>query len=251
VVDADETCDDGNTDPGDGCSASCQIEPQHAGTLLYLNRCSGGCSFAPGIDNSIDDRSSLVSSISSISPYLWGDASFEEVLECVRDMYAPFGVTVIHSDPGAVPHLEIVVAGYPDEIGLGAGTGNVAPFSCGFVENGVAFAFANLYGDARQSICESAAQASGSLVGLDHAYSCPDTMTYLSGCGPKGFTDADVPCGEFGARTCACGGITQNSYQSLLGLYGASSLAVPVGSWVVPTIAAGLLALGYARLRSR
>jgi hypothetical protein len=202
-------------------------EVTRAGTLLYLNRCSGGCSFVPGTDSSIDDRSSLVSSTSAISSYLWGNESFDEVVACVRDMYAPFDVSVTDSDPGPVPHLEIVVAGYPGEIGLGAGTGNVAPFTCGFVENGVAFAFANLYGDARQSICESAAQASASLGGLDHAYSCPDTMTFLFGCGPKSFTDADVSCGQFEARTCGCGGSTQNSYQTLLGLYGADPVYVP------------------------
>ena len=36
-------------------------------------------------------------------------------------------------------------------------------------------------------------------------------MTYLSGCGQKTFQAAAIRCGEYSARTCACGNPTQNS----------------------------------------
>ncbi|MBA2538440.1 MAG: hypothetical protein H0V17_02290 [Deltaproteobacteria bacterium] len=45
-------------------------------------------------------------------------------------------------------------------------------------------------------------------------------MTFLSGCGEKSFTDAEVPCGESEARACNCGGNTQNSYAYLADLLG-------------------------------
>jgi cysteine-rich repeat protein len=135
------------------------------------------------------------------------------------DLYAPFGVTIVDADPGAVPHLELAIAGDPADLGFGSVGGN-SPFNCSFVDNGIAFAFANIFGDNPRAICEQAAQVSGSLAGLDHEFSCPDVMTFLSGCGDKSFTDADAQCGEFQARACACGGSTQNSFQTLSGLYG-------------------------------
>ena len=43
ILDATEECDDGNTQPGDGCSASCQIEP------WILQVCSTGRDGSPAI----------------------------------------------------------------------------------------------------------------------------------------------------------------------------------------------------------
>lgn len=128
-------------------------------------------------------------------------------------------IDVTAVDPGSAEHFEVVVAGTSQQLGLPGGVGNISPVTCqngGVIVNGVAFAFANTLGDLPLEICWNAAQAAGTLLGLDHEILAGDVMTYLSGSLPKTFVDQDAPCGEDQARECVCGGTTQNSYQRLL-----------------------------------
>jgi hypothetical protein len=87
---------------------------------------------------------------------------------------------------------------------------------------GIAFVFpGSLAGDA-SATCQVTAQMIGNMFNLDHALYCKDVMTFLEGCGDKSFVDMDVPCGEVEQRACACGGATQNSYQTIAGIAGAN-----------------------------
>ena len=116
-------------------------------------------------------------------------------------------------------HLEVKVAGESQQIGLPMGIGAVSPVTCEgdrVVENGIGFAFAATYGDVPLEICWGAAQAAGTLLGLDHVLLAGDVMTYLDGSLPKRFLDETAACGEFAPRSCSCGGTTQNSHQHLL-----------------------------------
>jgi MYXO-CTERM domain-containing protein len=100
---------------------------------------------------------------------------------------------------------------------MGQGVGGVSPFTedCGVIPNSIVFTFAGVYGSAYRDICETAAQEVSHSFGLDHEYQCKDPMTYLSGCGDKAFQDNLERCGEYSARTCWCGGTTQNSVAML------------------------------------
>jgi hypothetical protein len=187
--------------------------------VLFLDRCAAGCNYTPGSDDSRTNTSTIPGSSSALSAFAHDDASFDAVVACVRDTFAPFAIEVTDLDPGGADHFEVAVAGTPQQLGLLVGVLNVSPTTCqndGVIANGLAFAFANTLGDVPLEICWNAAQAAGSLLGLDHEVLAGDVMTYLAGSLPKAFLDETAPCGGTLARDCLCGGATQNSYQRLL-----------------------------------
>lgn len=185
--------------------------------LLYIN--FDGGTYTPGNNNSSTNTSSIINSTRQIQP--WGSSSQRAaVLACIKDQFAPFNITVTDQDPGSTQHIEGVVAGYPQDIGMQSGVGGVSPFTCGVIDRSIAYTFAEVYGNATREICETAAQEIAHSFGLDHEYLCQDPMTYLTNCGNKSFQDQDVSCGEYSARSCQCGGSTQNSYQMLLSILG-------------------------------
>ncbi|HTM21354.1 MAG TPA: Ig-like domain-containing protein [Kofleriaceae bacterium] len=209
--------------PGEGATA--QAVNSH---ILYLNPCWGGCTVKAGWnDNSSTNTSSIVDGTSSISEYAYGQASFDAVVDCVRALYEPFDVEVTADDPGSTPHFEAIVAGRPGEVGMSNQVGGVSPFDCGIIDNAITFTFANIYGGSVQAICETVGQESAHAYGLDHEFLCEDPMTYLSGCGPKTFHDTDADCGEYQSRQCQCGGSTQNSFQSIMSIFGPSNPIPP------------------------
>ena len=187
----------------------------HTSNIIYLNRCAGGCTVTGGWDDSRDNRSSIVGGTSFVNEFEHGDTAWEAVVRCVALQYEPFDIVITDEDPGDVEHYEAIVAGYPQDIGMGNGIGGVAPFGCGIINNAITFSFANVYSSTRD-ICETVAQETAHAFGLEHEFLCEDPMTYLTGCGEKSFKDIDAECGEFEARECYCGGTTQNSYQALL-----------------------------------
>lgn len=197
--------------------------------LIYLNACWGGCNFTRGWPN--DSRTNRASVLqvnnASVSEFAWGQATWDAVVQCVREMYEPFGVEITDKDPGNVSHYEAVVAGSPNEIGMGSQTGGVSPFTCGIIDNAINFSFANIYGGSVQQICEVVAQETAHSWGLEHEFLCEDPMTYLSGCGAKKFRDQHAQCGEYSARSCDCGGSTQNSVQMLTSIFGGGQPSPP------------------------
>jgi len=223
---------------------------QAASPLLFLDRCAEGCDYTPGFDDSRTNTSTIPSSTSTLAAFAHGDTSFDAVVACVRDTFAPFAIEVTDVDPGSAEHFEVAVAGTSQQLGLSTGIANVSPITCqndGVIANGVAFAFANTLGDVPLEICWNAAQAAGTLLGLDREVLAGDVMTVVSGSLPKAFVNQDAPCGEDQARDCVCGGTTQNSYQRLL-----ATLPEP-GSTAGGLIAVVALAVraDLARLRSR
>ena len=176
-------------------------------SVIYLNRCAGGCSLGPGSDDSRTDTSSLLSKNVTISEFAHGDAAWDAVLACVARVYEPFGIVVTDVDPGEAPHFEAIVAGAPSEVGA-TGIGGVAPFACGVIDNAVTYSFANIYSSV-EDLCETVAQETAHAFGLEHEYLCEDPMTYLTGCGPKAFRDVDAPCGGAAGPGGGRGGGTQ------------------------------------------
>lgn len=189
--------------------------------ILFLDRCLGDCHYTPGLDDAGANVSSVIGEARTLSEFPHGDESWDAVVACVRDAFAPFAITVTEDDPGTVEHLEIAIGGTPQQLGLPMGILGISPVTCDgdrVVDDGIGFAFAQSLGDVPLEICWNAAQAAGSLLGLDRALLAGDVMTYLSGPLPKAFLDETAACGESTPRTCQCGGTTQNSYQQLLAL---------------------------------
>jgi hypothetical protein len=184
-------------------------------TIIFMNRMGG--TYVPGDNDSRTNRSSIPSRTSQVNPWNVSAAGWQEVMDCMTAQFSRFNVIITDVDPGNVPHIESVVAGYPQDVGMGSGVGGVSPFTddCGVIPNSIVFTFAGVYGTAYRDICETAAQEVSHSFGLDHEYQCRDPMTYLTGCGDKSFQDNLERCGEYSARTCWCGGTTQNSVAML------------------------------------
>jgi len=202
--------------------------------VIYLNRCAGpgDCDFvASTVEDSGSNQSSILQQNGSLTPFNGGDVAWASVVECVKTAYKSFDVTITDQDPSPAPHFEAVVAGAPDELGFPDNVGGVAPFNCGIINNAITYSFANIYQGSVPDICWTVAQESAHAFGLDHEFLCEDPMTYLSTCAPdKWFRNEDGKCGEFEARQCMCGGTTQNSYTSILDVFG------PSGSDTPPTV---------------
>lgn len=186
--------------------------------ILYLNRCVGGCSVTPGFEDSRTNHSSILGRSIQLSEWTHGEENWEQVVNCVRGLYAPFDIVVTDSDPGDQSHFEAMVAGTPLE-GSFTRAGGVSPFTCSVIDNAITFTYAAIYDDMRK-ICNVVGQESAHAFGLDHELECADPLTYLPGCPIKSFQDVDAACGEFTERECTCGGETQNSVQYLYDIFG-------------------------------
>lgn len=73
--------------------------------ILYLNRCEGGETVTPGQNDSRNNRSSIVDRTRQLPPYPYGDASWQQMVDCVREIYAFSGVMVTDVDPGNISTL--------------------------------------------------------------------------------------------------------------------------------------------------
>jgi hypothetical protein len=194
-----------------------------AGTtaLVYMNRVGG--TFSPGNNNSSTNRTSLAPQTVSFPAANLSESEWSQVMGCVRQQFSRFNMEITDVDPGSTPHYESVVAGSPDLLNMDPQVGGVSPFTsnCDLIPNSIVFTFTDVLPRDPQIICEVAAQEIAHSFGLDHEFLCSDPMTYLTGCGAKGFQDELAPCGEGFARACAqpqqydCGYAEQNSVQLL------------------------------------
>lgn len=209
--------------------------PKHR--ILYVNRFGG--TYRNGADDSSQNISGVVADTGTIPPFAGTQADWDEIMTCVRRLYAPFAIEVTDVEPAAdVEYVESVVGGLPSDIGLGNGIGGVAwagPAGCNVIERGINYTFSELFGNGNNElICEIVAQESGHDYKLDHSLHCLDPMTYLPNCGQKRFLDQDVSCGESQPRGCNCGGTTQNTHQILLATFGPADDVPPQVSITEP-----------------
>ena len=190
--------------------------------IIFVNG-QGGHYTAGQNEDSRTNVSSIANSAVDMPAYSKGAAAWSQFVSCIQDEFSRFNVQVTDRDPGNVPHLEAVISGTPDMIGLGSGVGGIANMNddCSLFENGITWIFEQQFRDA-QTDCEVAAQEISHNIGLDHEFLCQDPMTYLDSCGHKTFQDQDVSCGEYSARQCMCAdprngsAAHQNSVQFLL-----------------------------------
>src|SRR5690606_34406387 len=106
----------------------------HVSHILFVNRCVGGCTINPGANDARANTSSITGDVPrTFTEFDLGDEVFNAVVDCVRDVYAPYDVDIVTTDPGESElHHEAILAGYPEEFGYpeGSGVGGVAPASC-------------------------------------------------------------------------------------------------------------------------
>ncbi|MBE7447805.1 MAG: hypothetical protein HS111_02595 [Kofleriaceae bacterium] len=224
-----------------------QIEHGNPGSrILFVNNCKGettstgaaGCRITRGgTNNSINNVSTIASG--NLTAYSGSTTTWNSIMNCVRQTYAPFGITVTDVNPGAVPHFEAMAAGRPTEIGFPNGVAGVAPYSCGVINNAITFSFLNLNPNDVNDACWTIAQESAHAFGLAHEMLAADPMTYITNPPQKRFQDQTACIGTSGCcqpqGECQCGPTTQNSVQKLLGIFGPSNPTPPTIVIETPT----------------
>lgn len=190
---------------------ACFTTASAATDIVYLNRCTDGCTIAPGQDDAINHVSSIPSATAYLPAFPFGDATFAQTTACLRKAFAKYDVTVTSNDPGPVARREVLLAGTSQNVGVIPGIFSVAPLTGQPLDNAIAFVFAQEIGDNMDILCEEAARSVGYLYGLDNSLQCPDIMSPQFSCGVKSFTSTDAQCGEIEPRPCADGSATQNS----------------------------------------
>ena len=201
--------------------------------VIYLEH--NGASLRPGDNDSSAGISSIVDRPTTIRAWDIDDDTWQATVDCMREIYAPFDVTITDEDPGDVPHIEAVFGGSPVDVGLPENVAGVSPFTedCAIIERSIVFAFTDVMNDDPRTVCEVAAQEVAHSFGLDHELLASDPMTYLPYVGERTFQDDMVSCGEYGNRMCGINGSVcrqrQNSFQLLAARLGTRDLQSPTG----------------------
>ena len=204
--------------------------PANVSHIIYMNNCQpSGCTLHPGNDNSTTDTSSVPNSTSLVSAYQGSASQWQQLVDCVRQTYAPFNVQIVTSRPASGTNYHMaIVAGHASDVGEGAGVLGVSPFSCGYIPNSISFTFANEEPTNILDLCWTVAQETAHSWGLDHKYDNRDPMTYLtSGPAMKTFQNQAGACGEYSARQCNCtyqstGSSQENSYALIMATFGSN-----------------------------
>ena len=210
--------------------------------IIYLNRCVGGCIVNPGSDDdatTANPTSGIVAQISNLSEFQFTQPVWDDIVQCVKEVYAPFNVEVTETRPGAgVQYHHAIVAGTAEQAGLPAGVLGVAIVDgdCTPRNNAVSLTLANSHSNNAGTVlemCWTVAQESAHAFGLAHSFmftsgksptpnqsACNDALTYRRDCGGQKFFRNDAAlCGENNVKACRCG-TTQNSHGKLLVTFG-------------------------------
>src|SRR5262245_33409850 len=203
---------------GDGVSAA-------VSHVIYLNNCKSGCTMHPGFDDAKTNTSSIPNQTSTMTPWGYSDALWQQLVNCVRADYAPFNVQIVTERPASGDYHMAIVAGSPQNVQMPQGVGGVSPFTCDYIPNSISYTFANVYGGVPEQVCWTFAQQTAHSLGLDHKFDNRDPMTYLqTGPAHKAYQNQAGSCGEYSARTCMCtyptGNTQMNSYALIMDTFG-------------------------------
>src|SRR5204862_5880974 len=104
-----------------------------------------GCLVTKGTTDSRTNRSTVPNvAQGNLTAFSRGDSVWNQVVSCMKDVFGPFGVEIVTTDPGStVNHFEIIVAGTPNQLGLSASTGGISPYNCNveYIPNSLVFVF--------------------------------------------------------------------------------------------------------------
>ena len=199
--------------------------------VLYVNDClPNGCAVTRGTTSSITNTSSIASANTTMSAWSHGPEAWAQVIECVKETFAPFDITVVTTNPGTAPHFEVMAGGTSQELNPSIeGAGGIAPsINCSANRNNqLAFVFAGQTSN-RQYLCNAIVHEAGHMYGLSHSLDARDPMTYMQLSQPKEWTNAPQTCGTETPQSCSCFSGQQNSFLSLMDTFGLSpTLAQP------------------------
>ncbi len=198
--------------------------------VMYLNRCAGGCTMTPGAED--DARTGMSTVVTpggphQISDFSLGDDVWNDVVQCLRDVWSPYNLTFVETRPAPTElYSEAVIAGRGGQVIGDEEFAGYAPLDnfCRSLSYAISFTFANQWEDynlganTATDICRVASQEIAHTYGLDHIYqflegdsSCSDPMTYRFDCGgQKFFRNRAAVCGEEQVRQCRCGPTQQS-----------------------------------------
>ena len=208
--------------------------------VVYLNK--AGVTLSPGDNDSRTNKSTLITKQTVIPAWPTTDVLWQDTVACMRELFAPFDVTIVTADPGAnVQHIEAVFGGSPAVMGMDQTIMGVAPFKsdCSILENAMVFTFTNNLPQDARTACEVMAQEVAHAYGLDHERLPSDPLTYMRYDGNRSFQNQLAECGEDKARVCgaphggACYG-KQNSVELLFARLGPKAVD---GDNTPPTVA--------------
>lgn len=221
--------------------------------IIYLNQCAGNCIVTEGNSNSTTDTSDL--GHGTLTAFMYDQTTWNSVVSCLADVFSPFNVQLVTTRPSSGSYLEIMIAGSPQDIGEPADVGGVATYDCGesYQQNALVFDFANVWNGSVEDICATAAQEIAHTWTLDHSTDAADPMTYYSYTSRKYFQNSAQQCGSdcvngtspFNltcsgtnnqSHNCTCTSqATQNTYQTILGLFGAGTPTPPTVTITAPS----------------
>jgi hypothetical protein len=194
---------------GSGDDAPPACEP----AVLFLDR--DGATYTSAMrDDARLDASVLVDPLGSplaLAPWPHDDVDWASLVACIRTGLAPFPVEVTETDPGDVPHVELV---FTTSYWAGsAGTTMIVPSACRQHEVGFVFGAA-LPTYARA--CHVALRGYAQMVArLSLIADCYDVLDDSADCSSmRQFLDRESECVDDIDRPapCRCGGTTQNGY---------------------------------------
>ena len=164
-----------------------------------------------------------------LAPYTGSDTTWNAIVACVRENYAPFNIQVVTTEPPAsTSYFEAFAAGLPSNVGFPSTTAGVASAACGVIPNAISFSFLNANPGDVLDACWTISQESAHNFGLSHTMLASDAMTYIGNPARKRFVNQTACIGTQGccspSQECQCGvpNNEQNSYQKLLTIFGAA-----------------------------
>ena len=202
--------------------------------VVYLNK--NGVTVSPGNNDARTNRSTIAAQATTIQPWNVSATTWTATVNCMKELFAPFDVTITETDPGQVPHMEAVFGGSPGQLGLPQGVAGVSPFTtdCAIIENSIVYTFTNVIPADARLACEIMAQEVAHSYGLDHELLASDPMTYLDYNGNRTFKNQVASCGEDTQRPCGINGSTCRANQNSVALL-TERLGAKTGDTTPPT----------------
>ena len=206
---------------------------------IYLNRCRGGCTIPRGQESATGGTSSIINvGTAYLTEFAYSDQVWNDLVECVKETYAPFNIVITDERPASGTYWMNVVAGvstqvgYPEEYGILGVSPSDGACPAGFLNNTITFSFVNdsYFSNDVNAMCWVVAQETAHSFGLDHEALAGDAMTYIGlGIHPASRHEFLDQAGQCGATQpfddgCYCGQTnpTQNSYQMIHDIFGGS-----------------------------
>jgi len=191
--------------------------------ILFVN--TQGGSYIQGASTSpLLNRSRIIQADGTLAPWNVPAAAKNAMLECVREVLAPFNIVVTTDEPSVEPYHEISVSSSTSTVVFPAAqVPSIGELGCTPLSNVISFAFTN-FSDNPLTVCQSVTSHVGISQGLSRVTpDCEDAMTFTFECDARvGFLNGLQECGNQQPLDCSCTNMpTQNSIQRLIQTVGA------------------------------